>query len=81
MEKKIFVNSAIATSEWRKAVGKVLCFLLLGSLALTAIPLGILWFISLGHINLLGIWLSTIDMIEANMEKEVENDHQEKTKV
>ena len=56
MDNKVFVNGALATESWRKIVGGALMLFFLIPWALLIFPMGIIWFVSLGHINLFGIW-------------------------
>ena len=55
MDSKILANGAVATKTWRQTVGKALLFLLAIPLMVLIVVSGVLWFISLGHINFLGI--------------------------
>lgn len=54
MGSKILVDGTIATKSWREVVGRVLSFLVLFPIVLLFIPAGILWLVSLGHINFAG---------------------------
>jgi len=56
MKKSILVDGAIATKTWRNMVSRGLIFLFaVMPLVLLIVPAGVIWFLSLGHINLLGI--------------------------
>lgn len=61
MENKIFINSSIATKEWKRLTKKTLWFLLFMPLVLLVIPACILWFITLGHVNFMDLWFSAVD--------------------
>lgn len=63
MDSRIFVGGTIATKEWRKFVKKALWFLLFMPVTLLVIPIGMVWLVSFGHLNLLGIWTSTMDKV------------------
>lgn len=63
MEGKVFVNSAIATKEWRRFIKVAFWFLVFMPICLLVIPFGLIWVVSLGHINLLGIWDSLTEKI------------------
>lgn len=56
MRGKIFVNSSIATKPWRQFVAKSVLFIYLCLLICLVVPITVLWFVSLGHINLYLIW-------------------------
>lgn len=50
---KILVNSAIVTEDWKKYVGGTVKILICSVIGLVSMLLaGLLWLISLGHINL-----------------------------
>lgn len=63
---KVLENGAIATKSWRNWVGKFLIFLL-GVLPVFVLllPAGIVWLISLGHMNFCGIlWECFGELVE-----------------
>lgn len=64
MDSKILANGAVATKPWRQVVGKALLFLLAIPLVALIVVSGVLWFVSLGHINLLGVlWDGWFDQL------------------
>lgn len=64
MSGKILVNSSIVTKAWREGVGRILCFCLLVPCLVLVLPVGLIWFVSLGHINLFSFWLRYYDMLD-----------------
>lgn len=62
MEGKILVDGAIATKAWRGVVGKALKAVAFTFGTFTAVILtGLLWLVSLGHVDLVSATLRYLD--------------------
>lgn len=55
MSGKVLVDGAVATKQWRSWVSRAFLFFGIYPLILLPVIAGILWFVSLGHVNLLGV--------------------------
>lgn len=63
MNNRVFVNGTIATKSWRETVRKILLFPFFILVMLSVVPAVLIWFVSLGHINLVGVWAKYFDSI------------------
>ena len=63
MDSKVFQNGAIATKQWVKSMSSVGLFIVQMLIILLIAPAGILWLITLGHINLVGIMFEWLDNV------------------
>jgi len=55
MEDRIFLDGAVATGTWRRWVGRAFVFLLVYPMCIPPAAAAVLWFVSLGHLNLLNV--------------------------
>jgi hypothetical protein len=63
MDNKILVNHSIVTESWKISMGKIGLFIVMIPYALLIIPAGLIWFLSLGHVYLVGIWLQGMEWV------------------